>query len=166
LADGFFQHDEASLRKLIVAIRKYRPRIVFGNAPIDRHPDHGRGSKLIKDACFLSGLRKIETEFEGKSQEPWRPKALYFYNQDFYNKPDFVVDINGFWNQKIEVLRAFGSQFYDPNSQEPKTPISGEEFFDFLHSRAMEFGRPAGYILAEGFIASRIPGVKDIFSLD
>ncbi|MEZ4799502.1 MAG: bacillithiol biosynthesis deacetylase BshB1 [Flavobacteriales bacterium] len=160
LADGFFKDDKESMLKMIDAIRKYKPEIVLTNAPSDRHPDHGRASKFVRDACFYSGLRRIETE-----HEYWRPKAVYMFNQDYYNKPDFVVDVTEFWDKKMEALMAFSSQFFDPSSKEPKTPISGEEFFDFLRSRAMEFGRPAGYLLAEGFIVERAIGVKDLFDL-
>lgn len=160
LDDCFFQHDRESIMKIIHTIRKYRPEVILTNAPNDRHPDHGRASKLVRDACFYSGLRKIED-----GQEAWRPKAVYMFNQDYYNKPDFVVDVTEYWDKKIEALMAFGSQFYNPNSSEPKTPISGKEFFDFLKSRCMDFGRPAGYLLAEGFLVDRAPGVSDLFHL-
>lgn len=160
LADGFFRDDEETLKKIIAVIRKYQPEIVLTNALADRHPDHGRAAKLVNDACFYSGLRKIET-----GQEAWRPKALYHFGQDYYQKPDFVVDITEFWDKKVEALMAFSSQFYDPNSTEPKTPISGEEFFDFIKARNMDFGRPAGYLIAEGFVAARAIGVKDLFDI-
>jgi bacillithiol biosynthesis deacetylase BshB1 len=160
LADGFFEKNEASLRKIIEQIRIYRPEIVLTNAPSDRHPDHGRASQLVREACFYSGLRKIET-----GQEAWRPKSVYMFNQDYYNKPDFVVDVTEFWETKMEALKAYGSQFFDPTSKEPKTPISGEEFFDFLRARSMDFGRPAGYLLAEGFMVDRTLGVEDLFHL-
>jgi bacillithiol biosynthesis deacetylase BshB1 len=160
LADGFFENNETSLRKIIEQIRIYKPEIVLTNAPSDRHPDHGRASQLVRDACFYSGLRKIET-----GQEAWRPKSVYMFNQDYYNKPDFVVDVTEFWETKMEALKAYGSQFFDPNSKEPKTPISGEEFFDFLRARSMDFGRPAGYLLAEGFMVDRTIGVEDLFHL-
>lgn len=160
LADGFFTADQASMVKLIEKIRHYKPEIVLTNAPSDRHPDHGRASKFVRDACFYSGLRKIET-----GQEHWRPKAVYMFNQDYYNKPDFVVNVTEYWDIKMMALKAYASQFFDPNSSEPKTPISGEEFFDFLKSRAMEFGRPSGYLLAEGFMVDRAPGVNDLFDL-
>jgi bacillithiol biosynthesis deacetylase BshB1 len=160
LADGFFENNEASLRKIIEQIRIYKPEIVLTNAPSDRHPDHGRASQLVREACFYSGLRKIET-----GQEAWRPKSVYMFNQDYYNRPDFVVDVTEFWETKMEALKAYGSQFFDPNSKEPKTPISGEEFFDFLRARSMDFGRPAGYLLAEGFMVDRTIGVEDLFHL-
>jgi bacillithiol biosynthesis deacetylase BshB1 len=160
LADGFFTSDKDSMIKVIEKIRAYQPEIVLTNAPHDRHPDHARASKLVREACFYSGLRRIET-----GQAPWRPKAVYMFNQDYYNKPDFVVDITEFWDIKMESLTAYASQFFNPNSKEPVTPISGAEFFDFLKSRAMEFGRPSGYLLAEGFMVDRTPGVKDLFDL-
>lgn len=160
LDDCFFQQDRESIMAIVHVIRKYKPEIVLTNAPSDRHPDHGRASKLVRDACFYSGLRKIED-----GQEAWRPKSVYMFNQDYYNKPDFVVDITGFWDKKVEALMAFSSQFFDPNSSEPATPISGQEFFEFLRSRSMDFGRPAGYLLAEGFITDRAPGVDDLFHL-
>jgi N-acetylglucosamine malate deacetylase 1 len=161
LADGFFQNDEATIRKVIDVIRKYKPTIVLTNAKSDRHPDHGRASKLVSDACFYSGLRKIETEHEA-----WRPKSVYFFGQDYYQKPDFVVDITPFWEKKMEALKAYSSQFYDPNSSEPVTPISGESFFDFIKSRNMDYGRPAGYLLAEGFCAARVIGVPNLLDID
>lgn len=160
LEDCFFQHDRLSLLKIVSAIRKYRPEVVLTNAPSDRHPDHGRASKLVRDACFYSGLIRIED-----GQEAWRPKAVYMFIQDYYHKPDFVVNVTDFWDRKIEALKAFSSQFYDPLSDEPSTPISGKEFFDFLRSRAMDMGRPSGYLLAEGFIVDRVPGVSDLLHL-
>lgn len=162
LADGFFEHNEASLRAVIEMIRKYQPDIVLCNSHTDRHPDHGRASKLVSDACYYSGLVKIETTVDGVMQEKWRPRAVYQYIQDYYLKPDFVIDVTPFWNKKIEALKCFSSQFYDPQSAEPLTPISGEEFFDFLKGRALQMGRPAGFLLAEGFIADRIIGVDDL----
>lgn len=160
LADVFFTHSPDNIRQLIEIIRKYRPKIVFTNSLYDRHPDHAKAAKMVADACFYSGLRKIET-----THPAWRPQAIYHFNQDYMNKPDFVVDITGYLDQKIEVLKCFGSQFYDPNSKEPETPISGKEFFDFIRARAIEFGRPSGFLHGEGFVASRTIGVRDVFDL-
>lgn len=161
LKDGFFKDDEASMRLLIEAIRKYRPEIVLTNAPSDRHPDHGRASKFVNDACFFAGLPKIETG----DLKAHRPKAVYMFVQDYYLKPDFVVDVTEYWERKENVLRAFGSQFFNPDSKEPVTPISGADFFDFLRARGSNFGRPAGFKYAEGFITTRQPGVNDLFHL-
>lgn len=146
LADGFFQNDRESQLKLIALIRKYQPDIVMANALEDRHPDHGKGAQLAIDACFLSGLRKIET-----SQDPWRPKHLYHYIQDRYLKPDFVVDITPFWVQKEAAIRAFKSQFFDPNSSEPASYISSPDFLNFIQARAQEMGHKIGVKYGEGF---------------
>lgn len=158
--DGFFKNDEAHQMEIIKMIRKYRPEKVLCNAISDRHPDHGKGSELVSISCFLSGLLKIET-----GQEHWRPKAVYHYIQDFYHKPDFVVDISEFIDEKIEVIKCFKSQFFDPNSNQPETPISSKAFLDFIVSRAREMGRPAGYEFAEGFTIERFIGVNDLFDL-
>ncbi len=165
MADGFFEINEEN--KLLIAeqIRKFKPTIVLANAVEDRHPDHGRASQLVSEACFLAGLRKIETFYEGEMQEAHRPKAVYHYIQDHYIHPDFAVDVTAFMDRKVECIKAYKTQFYDPNSTEPMTPISGAEFFDFIKGRMMQFGRPIGAQYAEGFTVERIPGVEDLFDL-
>lgn len=165
LLDGFFRHDEESLRLIIEQIRFFQPEIVLANSITDRHPDHGRASKLVSEACFYSGLRKIETTFEGKQQEAYRPKAVYHYIQDRHIEPDFVVDISKYAEEKMNAILAYKTQFYDPESTEPKTPISGKEFKDFLFARMREFGRPVGVEFAEGFTKERYVGVKSLFDL-
>lgn len=165
MADGFFELSKENKLKLITQIRRFQPQVVLANALSDRHPDHGRAAQLVNEACFLSGLVKIETEFEGKKQEHWRPRSLFHYIQDVYHKPDFVVDITPFVDKKIEALQAFKTQFFDPNSSEPKTPISGKEYFDFLKGRWMDFGRSIGVQYAEGFNVSRPVGVEDVTTL-
>ncbi len=165
MADGFFEHKEGNLKAIIHVIRKYQPEIVLINAVSDRHPDHGRAAKLCADACFLSGLIKVETKEMGVLQDKWRPKAVYHYIQDYYHKPDFVIDISPFIDKKVELIMAFKSQFYNPDSKEPETPISSKAFMDFLHARAQEFGRPAGFQYAEGFMTTRITGVNSLFDL-
>ena len=162
LADGFFENDKESQLEIIKILRKYQPEVVLANAIEDRHPDHGRASKLISDACFYSGLLKIETELGGVKQDKWRPKAVYHYIQDRFLKPDFVIDVTPFVDQKIEAIKCFSSQFFDPNSTEPTTPISGEQFFDFIKGRMMQYGREIGVDYAEGFTAERYVGVEDI----
>jgi len=166
MADGFFTHSEENLRKVIFMIRKYRPTIVFANSVSDRHPDHAKGAKLVAEACFLSGLRRIHTHDNGRLQEHWRPKAVYHYVQDYYIEPHFVFDITSFFDVKMKSILAYSSQFYDPNSEEPETPISGKEFLGFLDARAQHMGRPAGYRYGEGFTVARAPGIHDFFSLD
>ncbi len=165
MRDGFFAHDEHNVLRVIQMIRQYRPDVVLANSETDRHPDHGRGAKLVAEAAFLSGLRRVETHYEGEPQDAWRPKALYHYLQDYFAKPHIVTDISDFFEVKMEAVRAFSSQFYDPNSEEPQTPISGEEFFDFLKSRAMQLGRPIGALYGEGFTSSRYIGTNDLTSL-
>lgn len=165
LRDGFFRHDEESLRLIIEQIRFFQPDIVLANSITDRHPDHGRASKLVSEACFYSGLRKIETTFEGEQQEAYRPKAVYHYIQDRHIEPDFVVDISKYAEEKMNTILAYKTQFYDPESTEPKTPISGKEFKDFLFARMREFGRPVGAEFAEGFTKERYIGVKSLFDL-
>jgi bacillithiol biosynthesis deacetylase BshB1 len=169
LADGFFQYSQENLLKIIQIIRWCQPEIVLANAPDDRHPDHGRAAKLAADACFYSGLLKIETEFDGKAQAHWRPKAVYHYIQDKDLTPDFVVDITPFMDKKLDLILTFRSQFYLPDDKtfdsEPKTPISGQDFFEFVKSKNRAFGRPIGVEFAEGFIAQRTPGITDLFYL-
>ncbi len=166
MADGFFEITRENLLSIVSMIRKYRPEIVLANADSDRHPDHGRAGALVSRACFLSGLRRIETALDdGTAQEAYRPKAVYHYIQDYYIEPDFVVDVSDFVEKKFEAIRAFKTQFYDPDSKEPQTPISGKEFFDFLRSRGQEFGRPIGSVYAEGFTTERFPAVDSLFDI-
>ena len=159
MEDGFFEINEKNKRLIVEQIRRFRPKIVLVNAVSDRHPDHGRGSQLVSEACFLAGLRRVETSFEGKSQEAYRPEVVYHYIQDYHIQPDFVVDVTDFVDRKIEAIKAFKTQFHDPNSTEPQTPISGEDFFGFILSRMREFGRKAGVKYAEGFTVERYPKV-------
>ena len=157
--DGFFQNDEDHQKQVIRILRKYRPEVVLANAISDRHPDHGRAAKLAVDACFYSGLVKIETEMDGQSQLPWRPKAIYHYIQDYFIVPDFVVDVSPFLKQKMKAIKAFSSQFYDENSDEPDSPLTGKHFFDYLKGRMLDMGRYIQVDYAEGFTVSRPMGV-------
>ena len=164
--DGFFLNDEAHQRAIIQKIRQYQPEIVLCNAIDDRHIDHGKGSKLVSDACFLSGLRRIETSFEGEVQTAWRPKVVYHYIQWKNLTPDFVVDISGFMDTKVAAVLAYNSQFYDSNSNEPTTPISDKNFLDSVTYRARDLGRLIGTDFAEGFICERVPAVENLFNLN
>ncbi|PLK44638.1 bacillithiol biosynthesis deacetylase BshB1 [Emticicia sp. TH156] len=164
--DGFYKNDEEHQMKLISVIRKYQPDIVLANAVEDRHPDHGKGAALALDACFLSGLRMIQTtDATGNLQAAWRPKHLYNYIQDRHIKPDFVVDISDYWDIKEASIRAYKSQFYDPNSTEPESYLTSPEFFEFLKARSQEMGHPIGARFGEGFTRTRMLGVKDLFDL-
>ncbi len=162
MQDGFFTNSEENKKKIVQAIRKYQPKIVLANSISDRHPDHGRGSSIVSDACFLAGLPKIET-FDGeKLQEAWRPEVIYHYIQDYWIEPDFIVDISKFIDRKVEAISSYKTQFYDPNSTEPETPISGKEFFDFIKARAMQFGRLIKTEYAEGFTVEVPMKVEDL----
>jgi N-acetylglucosamine malate deacetylase 1 len=163
--DGFFENDEHHQREIIKVLRKYKPEIVLTNAPDDRHPDHGKGCKLVTDACFLSGLSKIKTLVDGKEQDAWRPKMVLHYIQDRYLKPDIVVDISSFFEIRMQSVLAYESQFYNPQSDEPGTYISSSAFLDSLKARPAEFGRLIGVDYAEGFLFSRITGVHHLFDL-
>ena len=165
MRDGFFINDEAHQLKIIQMLRKYRPEIVLCNAIADRHIDHGKGSKLVSDACFLSGLIKIETELNGKKQQAWRPKVVYHYIQWQNIEPDFVVDISEFLDKKMESVLAYGSQFYDPNSKEPVTPITSKTFLDSVKYRAEDLGRLVGVAYAEGFTTERYLAVNSLGDL-
>lgn len=166
-ADGFFVNDKEHKLELIKIIRKYRPEIVLCNAVDDRHIDHARGSKLVSDACFLSGLMKIDTKMDGDDewQEAWRPKLVYHYIQWKNLEPDFVVDVSGFIDKKTEAIMAYSSQFYDPNSDEPETPISSKNFTDSVNYRARDLGRIIGVEHAEGFTVERFVGVDSLCDL-
>ena len=165
MKDGFFEETEENKLKIIQEIRTYQPEIVLANSISDRHPDHGNAGKLIADACFLAGLQKIETKIDGIVQEAFRPRLVLHYIQDYFIEPDIAIDVSAFTEEKIKVIQSYKSQFFDPQSSEPNTPISGEEFFDFLKGRMLTVGRPFGAMHAEGFTISRIFGVKDLFQL-
>jgi N-acetylglucosamine malate deacetylase 1 len=163
--DIYFKDDEAHQLELIKVIRNYQPEIVLANAITDRHPDHGKGSSLASNACFMSGLRRIETELDGVSQSAWRPKFVYHYIQNNYINPDFIVDISEYWDIKVASIMAFKSQFFDPSSQEPASFISSPEFLPFVESRSREFGHRIMAKYGEGFTIERFIGVKDLFDL-
>ena len=163
--DGWFKDDEEHRLKIISKIREYQPEIILANAIEDRHPDHARASKLIKEAAWLSGLKNINTEFEGKAQQAWRPKHVYHYIQYNAITPDFVVDIGGYTERKLEAIKAYASQFYDPNGVASNTFISKPEFFDVLKSKSTFAGNYALIDEAEGFTSSYKPAVKNFFDL-
>ncbi|MFM9027971.1 MAG: bacillithiol biosynthesis deacetylase BshB1 [Bacteroidota bacterium] len=165
MRDGFISNDESSRLKVVQVIRRYQPDIVLCNSFSDRHPDHGVASKLVSDAVFLSGLHKLLTHDDGNRQSAWKVRSVYHYIQDRYLKPDFTIDVSSVWNERMEALKAFKSQFYNPESQEPESAISSKAFLDFIEARAREFGRPTGVPLAEAFQVERTPGVRDLFDL-
>ena len=164
-ADGFFVNDEKHQLEVIKIIRKYKPEIVLCNSIDDRHIDHSKGSKLVSDACFLSGLVKVKTELDGVNQDAWRPKVVYHYIQWKNLEPDFVVDVTGFIDKKMEAVKAYSSQFYDPKSTEPSSPISSKNFLDSVLYRAQDLGRLVGVEHAEGFNTERYVAVKSFDNL-
>jgi bacillithiol biosynthesis deacetylase BshB1 len=166
LKDGFFQNDPENQLPVIRAIRKYQPEVILANAIYDRHVDHGKGASLGYDASFLAGLAKIETkDDEGKKQLPWRPKAVYHYIQSYFIEPDFIVDTSEFHETKMNAVKAFTTQFYDPESKEPATYISSPAFLKLLDARATEYGHAIGTRFGEGFTVRRYPGVKSLFDI-
>ncbi|CAL2081681.1 bacillithiol biosynthesis deacetylase BshB1 [Tenacibaculum sp. 190524A05c] len=164
-ADGFFVNDKEHQLEIIKMIRKYRPEIVLCNAIDDRHIDHPKGSKVVSDSCFLSGLVKIETELDGVKQDKWRPKVVYHYIQWKNIEPDFVVDVTGFMDKKIDSVMAYSSQFFDPSSKEPETPITSKNFTESVEYRAKDLGRLIGVDYAEGFTTERYVAVENLSKL-
>jgi bacillithiol biosynthesis deacetylase BshB1 len=162
MADGFFENNKANQLLIIETIRRFQPSIVFCNAPEDRHPDHGRAAQLIEDAAFLAGLAKIETTYNGVAQSAWRPTQVFHYIQSRSLTPNFVVDISAQMDKKMESILAHSSQFYDPNSKEPETFISGTAFLEFVKGRAKELGQQIGVQYAEGFITKKMLGIGSL----
>jgi bacillithiol biosynthesis deacetylase BshB1 len=160
MADGFFKNDQEHQLTIVECIRRFQPSIVLCNAPEDRHPDHGRAAGLVSDACFLAGLSKIKTTHNGVEQIAWRPANVFHYIQSRNLTPSFVVDISAHMDKKMASILAHASQFYDPNSKEPSTFISGNSFLEFVKGRAKELGQQIGVDYAEGFISNKIIGVK------
>ncbi len=165
MRDGFFVNDEKHQMEIIKMIRKYQPEIVICNAVEDRHIDHGKGSKLVSDACFLSGLLKIETSLDGKQQQHWRPKVVYHFIQWKNLEPDFVVDITGFEDKKVASILAYGSQFYNPEDKGPVTPIATKNFLESINYRSQDLGRLIGTEYAEGFTVERYLAVNSLSDL-
>ena len=165
MADGFFQITPENKMKIIEVLRRFQPDVVLANATHDRHPDHGNACQLTYEACFLSGLSKIETSYNNQPQTKWRPRKIFNFIQDYDIKPDVVVDVSEYMDQKIELVLKYKSQFYDPNSIEDNTPISSPEFIDKLKGRAIEHGRRIGVRYGEGFTCRDFIGVEDLMKV-
>lgn len=166
LPDAYFQNTPESQLAVIRMIRKYQPAILLANAITDRHIDHGKGASLAYDACFLSGLKKIETKDDsGKEQAHWRPAVVYHYIQSLLIQPDLIVDVSAHWQLKMDSIKAFKTQFFDPHSSEQETYISKPGFLKMIEARGIEFGHAIGVTHGEGFTVRRFPGVKDLFDL-
>jgi bacillithiol biosynthesis deacetylase BshB1 len=163
MADGFFEHSQENLLKIIQVIRTFKPSIILANAVEDRHPDHGRSAKLVADAAFLSGLRKIETiDDSGNLQEAFRPTNVFHYIQDRLLMPDFVVDISSYYETKMESIRAYSTQFYNTDLNEPNTYISSPQFLETVKGRDMMMGKRIGVLYAEGFITEKTIGINNL----
>lgn len=165
IEDGFFEHSRDNLLKIIEQIRRFQPEIVLANAISDRHPDHGRASKLVSEACFLAGLRKIETFRDDVQQEAFRPRLVLHYIQDRLIEPDFVIDVSEFHERKLKAIMSYKTQFFNPDSNEPSTPISNKEFLDSITARMVEFGRRINVKYAEGFTVEKTIGVNSFDEL-
>ncbi|MES3017217.1 MAG: bacillithiol biosynthesis deacetylase BshB1 [Bacteroidota bacterium] len=165
MRDGFFKNDEEHQLKIIQIIRKYTPEIVLSNALHDRHPDHGRAGDLVYDALFLSGLAKIETQYDGASQAAFRPRLLLQYIQDRYINPDILVDVTDFWDKKLECIHAFKTQFFNPDNDDQQTYISSPDFLKVIEARSRELGKSIGAVHAEGFTSKKLLGVGNLFDL-
>lgn len=166
MRDGFFRNDEEHQMQLIQVIRKYQPEIVIGNILEDRHPDHGRAGWLIYDACFFSGLRQIKTKGDdGREQERWRPKMLLQYIQDRFYEPDIIIDVTDVWEQRMEAVKAFRTQFLPDGSNDPQTYISSPEFMEALTARARSLGKRIGVKYGEGFLSKKNIGLRNLDSL-
>ena len=166
MPDGFFENNMQNQLEIIKILRYYQPEIVLANAIDDRHPDHSRAAKLVHEACFLAGLKKIATvDGDGKEQDPWRPNMQFNYIQDYFTQPHLIIDISNYMDQKLEAIQAYKSQFFNPASKEPDTPISTESFIEFIIARARQMGRMIGAEYGEGFTVSRPVGVTDLLDL-
>lgn len=165
LGDGFFEHSKENKLKIIECLRKYQPDLVLANSVHDRHPDHAKGAVLVSEACFLSGLKKIETSLNGVQQEAHRPRMLLHYIQDYYIQPDVILDVTDTGKEKIDLIKCYDSQFFNPKSKDPKTPISGEAFFAYLEGRMLSLGRELGVTYGEGYTIDRSLGIDDLFNL-
>ena len=166
LPDGFIENDRESRMAVVRILRKYQPDIVIANAVHDRHPDHGHGAKLTSDSVFLSGLPKVETELDGKAQAPWRPKQVYHIIQDYRLTPDFCIDVTPYMEKRMEAIKCYSSQFYDPDSDEPESPLTGKDFFDLIYGISRSYGRMIGCEFGEGFTVQRQIGIRNLFDVD
>ncbi|MBS1614738.1 MAG: bacillithiol biosynthesis deacetylase BshB1 [Bacteroidetes bacterium] len=167
MRDGFFRNDEPHQLQIIPYIRHWQPDIVITNALEDRHPDHGRAGRLVADACFLAGLRKVETKWDGQTQVAWRPKRVFHMIQDRQLKPDFIVDITGVYQKKIDAIKAYSSQFLaqSADENEPQTYISSQNFFEQIKSRDALMGKRIGVHFGEGLVSENTPGIADLDKL-
>lgn len=155
MQDCLFQIDNHHILRVAAVIRKYQPEIVLANALNDRHVDHGKAAELVHQSYFVAGIQKVVIDSERVQSSSWRPKGLFHYIQDYYIEPSFCVDITNQMDLKMQSILAYKSQFYDPESAEPATRISGKDFLDFIKGRALEMGRMIHVNYGEGFVSKR-----------
>lgn len=166
MADGFFKNTKENQIQVVQKIREFKPDIVLTNALSDRHPDHGRAARLVTDACFISGLVKVETVDEnGNPQIRWSPNSLYYFVQDYLHIPNLIVDVSKYMDMRMKALKAFTSQFYNPDSKEPDSSISSHDYLEQILGRARTFGRQIGVEFGEGYTAPRAIGTRDMIPL-
>lgn len=164
--DGFFLNNETHQLEVMKKIRFFRPDIILCNTPKDRHVDHGKANALVHAACFLSGLEKIQLKDENnKKLDPWNPKLILEYIQWNETVPDLIVDVSGFIDKKLEAIKAYKSQFFDPESTERSTPISSENFLESISYRAANMGRLIFKNAGEGFTCQTPLSVTDLGGL-
>jgi bacillithiol biosynthesis deacetylase BshB1 len=165
LPDGGFEVNRKSRLAVIKTIRKYRPKILLMPHWRERHPDHVRANTLCREAWFYSGLSKIETTLAGKKQLPWRPHHYFHYMQTYEFTPSFIVDISDVYETRFEALKAFKSQFYNPDSKEPATFLSQKSFLDFMETRMKYYGQAIGTKYGEPFYSVHPVGITDLFGM-
>ena len=151
IPDGDIQLTDENIRKVVILIRKYCPKIIFAPYFSDRHPDHVSASNLAKKAFFMSGLKNYKTSEKGKDQEKYRPTKIYYYMQTYTFNPSFIVDISNTFDEKMKAVRAYSSQFHDPENTEPETFISNPEFIEYVEARAKHYGFQIGKKYGEPF---------------
>lgn len=155
--DGNLRAGREEELELISVIRKHRPSVLFVPYPEDRHPDHTRAGRVITEASFYAGLVKIET-----GQAPHRPQAVIYYMQNYVREPTFVVDTTASQKKKMEALRCYKSQFYNPKSKERMTAIAKKSFIEMIEARARYFGALIGAEFGEGFVTKQPPRIDDV----
>ena len=164
--DGFFLNDESHQLEVIKKIRFFRPDIILCNTPKDRHIDHGKANALVHAACFLSGLKKVDIKgANNQNLNPWTPRLILEYIQWYETVPDLIVDVSGFIDKKLEAIKAYKSQFFDPESKELSTPISSEIFLESISYRAANMGRLIFKNAGEGFTCQTPLSITDLGGL-
>ena len=171
LPDGNIENTPDARMRLIRLIRRYRPHIALINPLECRHPDHGDAARLAIDAMFAAGLRKIESiDTDGSNQEPWRPNHVLHYEQTIEIDATFIVDVSDVWEQRLEAIAAFRSQFfnesYEAEEDEPQTFVRNPEFYKWIEARARAYGYKIGATYGEPLQYRHGPvGISDLMNV-